>query len=437
MKRFFLVENINYLFILFLFAVIISACEQNDKIGLNTLPQNDLVGLLYSDTTSLIIRTQTDDSITNFSVSSALIGSYLDPKFGKVRSEFLTQLRLSSVSTPYTGDSPVFDSLVLFMHYEYTKVFSFADSSYTRTYNYYGNLTQPMTMKVYAITKDMLDTTIHASELNDYHNPNRMLGEQTFIPYSNDTAVSISLSQSFGAQLFDTLQISNSNEDLQSYFKGLFIKTTDGFPETAIIYFDNMNSKSVLRFYYHNDAADSLHYDLNINGYCRQNNVFSHDYTGSIALASFNAGTQDSLAYIQSMGGFKAEIFLPYLAEWTKMGNIALLEADLDIYVSEPDIDNYPAPQEMLLLSKNAENEVEYLPEYPEALAEYFDKSYRKYTFNITYFIQQLMIDSTKNNGLELYQKLRRSNAHRAIITSGNHPTKPAKLKLTYTKLNQ
>ena len=123
--------------ILLLVLFFAAACTKNENnLGKDIIDPNALLNGITTDTFELYTYSIIEDSTETKNASNVLLGSYIDPKFGKVAASIYTELRLPGLS-PNFGDPSliVVDSFVLALEYV----------------GYYGDLT-PQTFEVFELS---------------------------------------------------------------------------------------------------------------------------------------------------------------------------------------------------------------------------------------------------------------------------------------------
>ncbi len=268
----------------FLLAVLVlPACKKKEtQIGGNTIDQSELLNSGGIDTFSLTTFTIEIDSVVTDNAAYGMLGSYHDPVFGTMSAEIYTQFRLSGLSPNFGTDPIVIDSFVVGLVYA----------------NYYG---------------EVGNQTFEAYEINDvnglsmdtaYYNTSSLATTGTnLVPpgmeviNADPAEVTVIGGDTVGSQLrihLDTAlartmideAIMNSttfesNENFVDYFKGLHIKTMNGFQasgEGAIFYFDLNDASSKMTIYY-TQNGDQKAFDFLINSQCVDFNHVEVDYT--------------------------------------------------------------------------------------------------------------------------------------------------------------
>ncbi|MBE0641954.1 MAG: DUF4270 family protein, partial [Bacteroidales bacterium] len=116
-----------------------SSCKKDPvEVGLGIQPEEDMIGVYYSDTTTILAYSKVNDSVRTDETVLSLAGSYFDPVFGTSTAGFFTQFLLSSNKADF-GFSPTLDSLVISLAYG----------------GYYGNEEGEITLRVYEVTEKL------------------------------------------------------------------------------------------------------------------------------------------------------------------------------------------------------------------------------------------------------------------------------------------
>lgn len=442
-----------FLILLISISISITSCDESSVVGLDVQPANDLLSTDYQDTTTLITKTVSVDSLrtdeTLIITADALLGIYQDPVFGKATASLYTQLRLPT-NNPLFGTSPVIDSVVLSLVYDPP---------------YYGKRQRvEQKVNVYQVLEDIKGENSYYSNKTLTVNALDLANNYGFVPEPSKSItilneilkpqLRIPLDNTFGQSILTDQPTVNlaSNTAFQSFMKGLYI-TTEGTTglnssEGNILHFKSADAQSRLTLYYHNDTDDSLKYDLGLGSVARFSH-FTHDYsTGIDASLAAQLSTnppppaQNDVVFIQSMAGLKTTIELPYLMNWINAGDIAINKAELVIKVDVTStymLDTFAAPTKLVLFGINDDGSNYVLPDANEG-DNYFGGTYNstthEYRFNIARYIQQVLAGKRKNNGLHLLAGSGAINANRVVIGGGGSGSLyRMKLNIGYTKL--
>ncbi len=418
-------NNIIY-FILISISLLIFSCETDTDLGYNILPKDDILNFNITDTSSVEVYTLLIDSIASDKVSSLLLGEYNDPIFGYSKASFVCQYGI--VEYPSFSSESIIDSAILYLVPD------------TINLNHYGNLTNMQELKVYELSNDLNDTTTYYNN----HNPNDFLsgvliGQKTYAPQADDTLVAIKLTDNF-AQMFKDLESSIKNDDFKKIFKGAYITSESAGGDGAIIKY-KLNTESLIKVYSHSGETE---YVFKISANMSSNirfNLFEHDYTSSPFYSNIgNKVNQDSVAYIQSMGGLKTEIKLPFIKKLKELGDIAINRAELVIHTAPYSLtyeSDFSVNETMVLVGLTEDSKYYLLPEYISGggyRSVSYNETEKTYKFDIAGYVRDILDGNIENNGLVLFAGMGNASMKRSVITTGDN-TNRMKLIISYTKL--
>jgi hypothetical protein len=426
-------------------ALLFTTCKkENNDLGLEIQPPSDKLNVFSTDTTSVIAYSQIVDSVKTDETSVSLLGSILDPIFGKSTASFFTQLRLSQSAVSF-GTNPVLDSLILSLKYK----------------GYYGDTNAVMTIRVFELAEQIqLDSQYYSQQ--SVAIKETLLGQKTFTPdFTNDMILGEdtlaphlrvnlgTLTSELANKLFNAPADSMANNgSFLNYFYGLYVTAEPANSDGVIIYLDLLSSLSEMTLYYHNDTEDSLSFEYLINSNCARFGNYSHDY--SLGSPAFKTQAIDkdttlgkSICYVQALGGVKTFVRFPSIKNYYSNGKIAVNEARLFLSCYEPD-PGLEVASTLVLVKRKAEGGYTITNDQLEGanyFGGYYDKDNHGYWFRITSTIQELMRSSDPDYGLEIYVSGGAVNAQRVLLngTSPQLPSAPEdrmKLIITYTTLN-
>lgn len=406
-----------------------TSCTNSDEIGLNLTPPGDKFKYHVDSATVITASTLRQDSITTEKRTSSLLGCMNDPIFGRSTANLLTQLRLSSNEVDF-GINPQIDSAMLLLKYQ----------------GYYGDTTQLQSMRIYELTQDLyFDTTYYSNlRMTGFYNPAVTAGDFSYYPKPGQDSLMIRLSDELGNKLIntDTANLSNITSWL-AFFKGLYFESQPVDQGGSIVYFDFTGGKSRLLLYYHNDADDSLKYELVINSSSSWVNLFSHNYSGTPIVNQIN----DSIGnypevYLQSMGGLRSHLKLQLSDSiMSKINNgITINKAELIITIpDDPTVSSFGRPASLRVFNATAAGKNEFIEDLALGEAYYggsFISKTSTYRFNIGRHLQNILHpDSTQriaNNGMFLVITDERTSGNRLILKNGI-VNGGMKLLITYT----
>jgi hypothetical protein len=441
-------------FLISLIALLATSCNESSVVGLNVQPASDLLNVGWQDTTTIVSSTIREDSLhTDASViigADALLGTYLDPVFGKTTASLYTQLRLPG-NNPDFGLNPICDSVVL---------------SLTYASDFYGKKER----KTQRISVYQLDNTMSTS--SDYYSNNTInYGTNDFasgflytprpvdkVVVMGDTLkahLRVRLQQSFGQVILNRQgdpELAN-NTAFQNFTRGLFITSDVTGSATVgdgnILHFKMGDIQTKLTIYYRNSNAtnnDSLKYDISLSSIARFS-AFQHDFSSGYSyLQSQLASTStDTTVFVQSLAGVKSKIEFPHLLHWNDSGKIAINRAELVIKVDTTNnalyqLDTFAAPAKLILFGISATNTNYAIPDafdINESFGGSYDATKKEYRFNIDRYVQQILNGTRANTGLFLVASGGAVNSHRVVLGSGSSQGyQKMKLNITYTKLH-
>ena len=421
-------------FILLLFLLV--GCEKEpSEIGLN-FKAHEKLSIYYTDTLTISALTYSMDSTRTDEVPYALTGMVNDMVFGTSEASFLTQVRLPEAFSP--GENIVVDSLILFL---------LTDSLYV-----YGDSLTELNLKVYELEKRLyLDSTYYSNlDVSDAINPD-IQGLQNF--FVTDSIVKIYLENSLGDKIMSDTSALASQEDFLDHFNGFYIDAKEIVSGDGVIAnFDLVDYRSRLIIYYSNSEEDSLSFQFVINESAARVNLFEHDKSTanpSYKINHIDDNVQDTVIYIQGMGGVYSKITLPYLKNWVDSMPMAINKAEfiIPLSVDDPEAQNAPPPRNFDLLYRNEEGGLEtiidsyYSMDYFGGVLEDDDEFIR---FTITSHVQDYLEELSRGDTLastytknEFYLLVRNPGfvSNRAIFTSSTKVLDPLRFKLTYTKI--
>lgn len=433
------------LFTVFVFAtLLLSGCAKEDE-SINYLPTGDVLSVAYSDTSTIVSYTVLEDSIIVYSqdmaanASTFLAGNYMDPVFGYSSASIYAQVGLSSTNVNF-GSNLQLDSVILSMDYA----------------GFYGTDTSSeYTVSVFELAEDLYaDSTYYSNNNHAYENI--PLGTKTFMPdFDNDVILAngdtlppqirIRLNDSFGQRLLDRSGQSElvDDESFINYLKGIHVSfsniaTTSG--QGLIFYFNLLSSHSKITLYYSNLDDDSLSYGFPFASTHVIHSSFSHIYSGAeIETALSDTAIGSNRIYIQAMGGTKAAITFPFIADWQSKNAVSINKAELILSLDSGTYDELLPNAQLQLLIDSSGNFIS-TPDESFTSGYAFDGTYNAtdntYTFNISLYIQDVLAGNiSANYPLYLMASNAYENAYRSVLGGYDNPTSGMKLKLTYTKL--
>jgi hypothetical protein len=405
-----------------------------------------------TDTCTVEAFSMIQDSIRTDKSSTLIMGSMVDPVFGKVTAGFFTQLMLSSEGVDF-GKSPVLDSLVLMLRYS----------------GFYGDTNSIQHVKVYEISEDFSYDSLHFSNQKLATYPT-LLADQDFIPRINDSVkvyndtivphlrINLSnLTSYLGRKILEApADAMATNTAFIKFLKGLYVTSSPATSNGALLNFNISSGISKLVVYFHDGSDpknDSLHYDMLINEGCaRFINVDHNGYLDASQDLKQQILNHDSAqgadrVFLQGMGGVKIKLKFPFMKNLGKGKIVAVNDALLQIKNMETDTILDPPPV-LTMVRQDSIGRIGYMVDENEGSAYFggtYDKKKRTYTFRLTQHMQKI-IQNTYANKFDVYimvntpVKSIASPNRVKLYGTGPSPTGDKsdrfQLKMTYTILN-
>lgn len=437
-------------------AFVFWSCKDDPNgTGMELLPGSDLKSVKISiEKESNSAFTKKDILLKTDEPNYNVFGTFNDPLFGKTTASMAFHARLPYY--PDFGRGPVLDSLVLYLLYK----------------EFYGDTVTTQHLKVYELQENIyIDTTSATSGTGDYAyyqnvdlkalaypNP---IGELDFTARfrtdstKRDTLVqelAVKLNQSLAEKLFlaDTLDMVPNN--FLNFFKGLYVEAGDVNQGGAMLRVSTVSGGSNLTLYYRRNYSatkDSLVRDsliYRINDRSARISSYAHDYSTTVFASKLeDESSQDSLIYLQTLGGLRAKVLVPSLDNWKDSSNIVINKAQLVFQVDTvmSDYHKYKVPAKMVLRTIDPENP-EGEGKFPSDIVvseSLYGGSYRAsdatYRFNITHHLRDIMKPNSKVENLGFYLSTSFQNEQtRRVVLKGATSHVGIRLEVTYTKLN-
>ncbi len=433
-KHFFFLKT--YLLILTGILFLFSSCEEEGTIiGSTILPGWDFVSLNSIDTLSIYSYTMYSDSLDASSPTYSYLGELYDPYFGSTTAGFVTQIRMND---EWEGGILTLDSIKLILNItnvvgdtsagNILTLSEIAEEIYTDT-TYYSNKETPL-------TGYSLDVTLPSLKEDTV---NRLI---------------LTLPNSFGEYLIrDTSMLfhSNSIPDFRTYFKGLqFSLTSIGDPVFLTLSLEPPDNYSSYSHYFalylrDEDEVTSVFFfllDAQARNACY--NLYSHDYNTAQAdkkIEHINDGFRDTLTYQQCLNGVYTKFMIPGLEQIkndTSFNNIRINKARITWPVHY-DGDTYwgsSFPSQLYIGYYDNTGSKYLVHDYYLSTTLFdgaIDTTAANYTFNLAYYIQQFLEDSTGVLTPE-FQLILPAGSTQSAILKANNSTNPVKFDLTYTR---
>jgi len=417
------------IFSLSIFAVLLSSCEKDiGNLGMGMMPSQDILTVRLDSLSNFNFK-YTNDNVGDTIRASQfyfLLGSYIDPVFGKVRAE---------IFAPIYFNNPVIDKLNYNIELINAKLLiTYGDSSFqygknvSQTISLYEmldsiKLTDYRTLRIAPRealigTFDLkIDTTITADSIMTIPLPNSFLTK--FRPFINDTS---------------KYTISKGPDEINKKFGQLFygIHFKTNFDDASIIKINSFKIEIQAKVTSINDPSlvDTVTQELitsdfiDLDSYIYKHPLVSFELKPSQTVTANIGKSNQKRVYIQDMKGYKAEFQFNDIQRWLDTSKVLINVASLTIPI-EYNAAFSAIPTLLLNIYKNGV----VVPIF--TITSQVIGTDNHYTFNVNSFMRQFLTDGISASGYH-YELVAPDNnlyVNRSILLIDN-----AKLHLIYTK---
>jgi hypothetical protein len=420
---------------LLLLLLVATACNKKDTgLGKEIIDPNALLNGITTDTFELYTYSILEDSTETKNASNVLLGSYIDPKFGKVEAAVYTDLRLPGLNPNFgTASQIVVDSFVLALEYV----------------GYYGELS-PQTFEVYQLT----DSLQNSSEVKYYQFSTLSAASTNWVATGQGTITPDPINDAIvaGAEVDPQLRIHldtnrawdfinestnnpttfATNAAFQDYFKGLKIAVNNPNQSSgkgAILYLDiNNNPASKMTIYFRLDGVKKT-YDFTINSNCTDFTHIDHEQANTPVAALLADTTLGQKAFYAQANKVRAMVKIPGLDQLPD--NIVIHRADLSLPVQFQTGYRYKPGARITAASKLSATDIYYTS---LGIAGLYSDTKKQYDLDIRAYLQSLVNGKLENTGIVVSPLFFRNSAERIVFNGveTNNKKKP-KLVVTYT----
>ncbi len=410
MKRIFL--------LLFSAVLLLNSCKKEiSNAGLNLL--NNEKDAFDCDTMyPMEVGSKLDTVVTSSNPSYLMLGSYVDPIFGKYDAGFYAQARISALK-PDFGDvnNIIVDSLILGMRFS----------------DYYGKLDE-QNFEVYEITQDLSPSSSYTTKSTaSFNKANNLVLDSSakLIPKSYgykfpeilnkkviDTIrdnIRLKLDSALALRFIEDSKKNPANfatmEAFLTYFKGLYVKVSNVNQQSGEGGVMSFAYPPVLTIYYKLDGVQKkFYFELNTSG-VRFNHV-NCDFTKVEKIVS--KALLDQQDFYTQANNFRGTINLTSIK---KIPNNSVIHyAKLILPVDYTNTDLYRLSSELFVSIPNSKDDqtLRYIT------SAVLDKNYNGYTVDVRDHIQQVVSGKRQNNPLFLSPKFFSLSAERVHFKGPN-----------------
>ncbi len=421
-----------------LFLLLFQSCKEDDNLGVDLVNfPGDMIGMNYTDTSTVIAWSVREDSLQTSGVYLQLLGSYFDPVFGRSTSSIYTQARLSTNNVNF-GTNPVGDSLVLTLQYN----------------GYYGDSLATLRVKVYEIDPT---ATFHKDSTYFSHQtiPVTTLLYDDLVRFNPIDSVEFAgkkvlpmLRLSLGADLVQKFINASGTSDLTNndafitFFKGLHITVEEvsTVNEGIMAYFNLKADLSRLTLYYHN-ATDTLTYPFYINDDCAKFTHFDHSgyQHAEPALNNQDTSGNNPRLYLQAMAGMKIRVKFPHIKDLYTNGPVAINRAELVIKADPTDFTSstFKPSAKITVARITEEGKNAFTSDILEGetfLGGTYDATKQEYRFRISRYLHDILTGKYENHGLVILISASAIKADRTTVLGNTTTGQNLRLEIVYAK---
>ncbi len=409
-------------------------------IGNNLVPDGDKTSVKLDTSFAVSAYTIETDTIPTNGYATATLGVINSSVFGRVKADFVSQFWIFNTK----------DSI-----YRMLPRLIVADSSFLtlKLKKVYGTKNQAINVKAYELSHALsIDSSYNGLANVDWRHSSLLVGETA---YSGDTLLKIKLSNAFAQKLLDSDSAKFcSDTSFIRYMKGLYITCDDLTGSEKVIYHFYQGAELSLRYTFtYNGVIHDTTFKY-INYYSPKFNHYKHDpstanpglrINNQIKISQLSTATQDSVFYIQGMGGVRGLIRFDGVPAWAAKMPIAINRAELRFDVQDHPV--FPADSILNPLHfysyrffnnslSSTTNDVVGIFDSQIGSNEttYYNKAKKYYSIDVTLHLQNLLRGKTSKNYVFLEPTDFKSGYKEGLFRSGNN-SKPIKLFITYSKL--
>lgn len=412
---------------IFFLALFSQSCYNDPGfLGNNLLPDGDIYKVRVDSSFTVSAFTVANDSLDSFLASEGVIGYMNNEIFGSTKASFIGRYLPGKSTDGYGGPTAAPDSLV----------FYFTASSF------YGDSTSQLNLKIHEITDTALFWNPRNSlkPITGFYNPTPLL--TTTLKGKGE--IKVSLPQQFAQFLMDSLALTDPKIFYTKY-KGFYI-TCDEVPGFGGVTYNFLVSNTYLRLFYHYtkqvNGKDSTFKASKTYTFGSRFFEYLHDPSKADPAKKINrindTINQDTVFYIQSMGGVYGKIKFADLTKWRDSMPVIIHRAELLIGRDNPATSTQDSlVNQLVVFYKDGGKWQGYIKDQLSSSGVNSNGSYLKYSneysINITYHFQKLLKGEYSDENLYIFPNSN-TTIKRAVLKSGTN-SKPIRLKITYTKL--
>ena len=332
-------------------ALFFNACDDNlGSLGNSIQPEGDDI-LVGADTVTLKAETVSFKDSVYARTMFGMLGEYVDPIFGKIKSDYLCEFF-------YPKDSnvkPFKDNVIS------------VDSVFFNTgfVSFTGDSVSPMGLSIYEATSPLKPFFFTSIDPTNYCNMQEILGQSIFaiqnVPDTIDkgyktikTRLKLSVGERFYQEWLTNKETFTSSEELRKFFKGVYVTTTFGSGSLINTGFSEMDIHYTYTGRNVEDTKDSIRSTflrLSVTPEVIQMNRIKNSIPENLF------ADKDTKTYMKTPAGLYTELIIPLNEIAKKIGTDKTLNtANFRIkgFTEEEDKYNMRKPSTILLINKDS-----------------------------------------------------------------------------------
>ncbi len=443
---------------------IFGSCQDPNSVGLE-IDSNTAINAKLVDTSTVRSYTLIEDSIRLNNISNNPVGYLKDPIFGTTEANLGLSFIMPSTPVRF-GSNAVLDSAVLVMPYGVGFYGDSVNTTYTlevRQLNenlYKGSIIPPIfNKKSFSFKPQLLGAKTFRYNLKDSINITVINDGRPDSVKKQNPQVRIPLDRSFITSniLRADTNIFRSSASFANYFNGLYVSMNrNNLVNGGILPFrispdgGNTNIGAFrLELYYKNNNAGVIDTNqVNLIVQAGSASSINHNYTGTaVATALASTSKDQSIVYLQGLGGLRTKVEFPFLQTLKRLGNnIAINKAELEIKVTGNDTAPFLPPPAITIYRLDLAGRITTLPDdagsqdgRARGLGGAYNAATRTYNLNLTSYLQDILVGKTIDYGtfISLNNGVNQTAiASRSVFGGGNNTAAKMRLKIYYTQLN-
>lgn len=442
----------------FLGFIVLLSCkkqEADNVLGLDVQPENDLLGVTVSDSSSLVLYTQKVDSTRTYNDQYKYLGSTQDPIFGTINASIYTNFSITNNLTNVSfGPNAVLDSAEMIIR----------DLG---TFN--GDLNTPLNYEVFLLNEKINSEILYyTSSKFSKSNSKINVTNGKYVTRNNNRYLTIKLDPNFAQYILQTDANLTNNTAFQNAYKGFYITTASSSATLspsnlgAIRTMDLGDELSGVKLYYHNSNSASFKGEEFLFSFRGIDGLRTNYINYNYSAAHYNlydqvtgAGTNDTLkgnvnTYLNHFGGTRIRVYIPYINNFVDSQNVAINRAELIVNLDEslaPPSVYYGTPGELALIASSSTGVEELVWDQLET-TDYikyggnYDVTNKRYVFNIARHMQKIITKKISNYGFYLVNAnqspssvaRRDDRPYRVVFAGKNNAAFKPVFKVTYIK---